>query len=196
MTARARFGRVLPLLLAAMLYPAFSGAQSLRPYMEGDQLHLRSPNLRLLSAAAKQQLRNGATVTYAFRVTVMGSRSGDARGSFPYHCVFSFDLWEQTYKVSRLEPGYRSASHLSQAAAEQLCLESLVVPVSILPADRGFWISLAYQREDRRTSASGDNPGSIPGILVDIFSRRTKDSLPIDTVEGGPFRLPDLRKAR
>ena len=195
MTARMAFGRMTVIFLAAMLYPAFAEAQALKPYVEGDQLHLRSSK-RMLSVEAKQQLRNGATVTYAFRVTVAAARGGEARGSFSYHCVFSFDLWEETYKVSRREPGYRSASHLSQAAAEGLCLESLVIPVSVLTADRGFWISLAYQMEDRRSVANADPSSSIPGILVDIFSRRTKDSLPLDIVEGGPFRLEDLRKAR
>ena len=187
---------MLPVLLAAVLYPALGAAQSLKPYVESDQLHLRGSNLRLLSSEAKQQLRNGATVTYAFRVSVMDARKGDARGSFTYHCVFSFDLWEEKYKVSRREPGYRSASNLTQAAAEQLCLESLVVSVSILPADRPFWISLAYEMEDGRSTNNPDSSASIPGILVDIFSRRTKDSLPIDIVESGPFRLTDLRKAR
>jgi hypothetical protein len=185
---------LLPLLLAAMLHPALARAQSLKPFVEGDQLHLRSPNLRLLSAGANKQLHNGATVTYAFRVSIMGTKDGDARASFTYHCVFSFDLWNDTYKVSRREPGYRSASRLRQAAAEQLCLESLVIPVSILPADRNFWISLVYQMEDPR-SDNTDSSTSIPGILVDIFSRRTKDSQPVDIVEGGPFRLGDLRKA-
>jgi hypothetical protein len=118
------------------------------------------------------------------------------RGTFTCHCEFSFALWEEKYKVSRREPGYRSASNLSQTAAETLCLESLVVPVSILPADRGFWISLVYQLEDRRSADRPNTSSSIPGILVDIFSRRTKDSSPIDIVDSGPFRLADLRKAR
>ena len=195
MSVGSGISRALPLLLAALLFPRHAHAQSLKPYVEGDQLHPASSNLRLLSAAARQQLRNGATVTYAFRVSIMGSRNGEARGTYTYHCVFSFDLWEQKYKVSRREPGYRSASNLTQAAAEQLCLESLVVPLSVLPADRDFWISLIYQMEERRTD-SPDNSGSIPGILVDIFSRRTKDSPPIDNVDSGPFRLGDLRKAR
>jgi hypothetical protein len=188
--------RMLPLVLAAVLYPALAEAQSLKPYVQGEQLHLASSNLRLLSPEAKKQLRNGATVTYAFRVSVMGTRNSDVRDTFTYHCEFSFALWEEKYKVSRREPGYRSASNLTQEAAEALCLDSLVVPASILPADRGFWISLAYQMQDRRSGDNPNSPTSIPGILVDIFSRRTKDSSPIDIVESGPFRLADLRKAR
>jgi hypothetical protein len=189
-------GWKLPLLLCALLWPAAAGAQSLRPYVDGDQLHLRSSPLRLLSGEAKKQLRNGATVTFAFRVTWTATRGGEARNSFTYHCMFSFDLWEETYKVSRREPGARSASRLSEAAAEQQCMESLVIPVSVLPATAGFWLSVIYQMEERPTPSSADDSRSIPGVLVDIFSRRTPDNRPIKPVESGPFRLMDLPKAR
>jgi hypothetical protein len=199
MTIRDRalgVGWKLPLLLCALLCPAVAGAQSLRPYVDGDQLHLRSSNLRLLSAEAKKQLRNGATVTYAFRVTWTATRGGEARTSFTYHCMFSFDLWEETYKVSRREPGYRPASRLSEAAAEQQCVESLMIPVSVLPATAGFWISLIYQMEERPSTSSADDSRSIPGVLVDIFSRRPTDNRPVRPIESGPFRLADLPKAR
>jgi hypothetical protein len=191
-----RAGWKLTLLLCALVCPAVAEAQSLRPYVDGDQLHLRSSNLRLLSAEARKQLRNGATVTYAFRVMVTGTRGGVARASFTYHCMFSFDLWEETYKVSRREPGYRSASRLSEAAAEQQCMESLMIPVSVLPATAGFWISLIYQMEERPSTSSADDSRSIPGVLVDIFSRRSPENRPIKPIESGPFRLADLPKAR
>ena len=196
MTGRHAYGRMVSLFLAVVLCSGRAQAQALKPFADSDQLHLSASGLHLLSANAKKELRNGATVSYAFRLSVMNSRNGDAGSTFTYHCVFSFDLWEETYKVSRLEPGYRSASRLNQTAAEQLCLESLVVPVTIVPADGAFWLSLAYQMEDRRSPDSADTASSIAGILVDIFSRRTKDSQPVGIVEGGPFRLADLRKAR
>lgn len=183
------------MLLAVLFTAVLAPAQSLKPYVEGDRLHLRGSGVRLLSAEARQQLRNGATVTYAFRVSVMGARGTDVRGSLSYHCVFSFDLWEEKYKVVRLEPGYRSASNLNQMGAEQFCLEALVLPVATLPA-AGFWISMAYQMQDLHSPDSNEDSRSIPGMLIDIFSRRSKDSLPIEVVESGPFRLDDLRKAR
>ena len=187
--------RWMLLIFFAVLRPALAGAQSLKVNLEGDQLHLGSSNPRLLSAEARLRLHNGATVTYAFRVTVAAKRGSAAGNSVSYHCVFSFDLWEEKYKVLRLEPGYRSASHLTQTAAEQLCLESLVIPVGALSAASPFWILLEYQLEDRQSSDPRNDPDSIPAILVDIFSRRTKEPQPVDTLEGGPFRLADLRKA-
>jgi hypothetical protein len=179
----------------AVLSPAMAAAQSLKPYVDGEQLHLRSSNLRLLSGDAAKRLRNGATVTYAFRVETMATKGGVARAPFTYHCVFSWDIWNGTYKVSRLEPGYRSASNLNQNGAEQTCLDSLVVPVSVLPAGN-FWISLAYQMEERASPNPADDSRSIPGVLVDIFSRRTADSKPVEVIQSGPFRVVDLRKAR
>ena len=184
---------LLLLIVVVVLYPAVAGAQSLKAYVEGEQLHLSSSNPRLLSNEARQQLRNGATVTYAFRVSVKASRTGDVRNSFSYHCVFSYDLWEEKYKVVRREPGFRSASHLSQIEAEQLCLEALVVPVSSLPAAAPFWISVEYQMEGRRAS-DGNESSSLPAILVDIFSRRSTEAESVERLEAGPFRLSDLRK--
>lgn len=192
MGAPSRYWLAL-LVVVLVLCPAVAGAQSLKAYVEGEQLHLSSSNPRLLSNEARQQLKNGATVTYAFRVSVKASSAGDVRNSFSYHCVFSYDLWEEKYKVVRREPGYRSASHLTQIEAEQLCLEALVVPVSGLPADAPFWISVDYQMEGRRAS-EGEESRSIPAILVDIFSRRSTEPESVEQLEAGPFRLSDLRK--
>ena len=187
--------RGLGLLLMISLLPAMATAQSLKPYVDAEGLHLRSPDLRLLSAEARRRLRNGATVTYAFRVSLSNERRGTHRNSVSYHCVFSFDLWEEKYKVVRLEPGYRSASHLSQTAAEELCLESLVIPASSLIQESVFWIFLEYQMEDH-DSAQRVEADSIPGILIDIFSKRSSEPVSFFAVESGPFRLSDLRTNR
>jgi hypothetical protein len=189
------FSRMLLAGLIA-LCPAVAVAQSLNVYLEGEDLHLRSSNLRLLSNSARQQLRNGVTVTYAFRVSVRLSRNDEIRNSFSYHCVFSYDLWEEKYKVVRREPGYRSASHLTQNAAEQLCLEGLLVPIASLPADMPFWIAVDYQMEDQRGSDESSTTRSLPGLLVDIFSRRSSEPDSVDKLEGGPFRLSTLRKTK
>jgi len=184
--------RGLGLLLMLFLFPPLATAQSLKPYVDAEGLHFRAPDLRLLSNEARRRLRNGGTVTYAFRVSLSTERRGAHRNSVSYHCVFSFDLWEEKYKVVRLEPGYRSATHLSQSAAEELCLESLVIPASSLIQDSMFWIFLEYQMEDHDSSQRVE-ADSIPGILIDIFSKRSSEPVSFFTVESGPFRLSNLR---
>src|SRR6476660_7434409 len=110
------------------LFPAIARGESLKGHLNGEQLHMEAQELRFLSQAAQARLHDGATVIYRFRLIASDSRNGNASAEYTYHCVFSFDILEEKYKVSRQEPGYRTASHLSESAARDLCLDSLMIP--------------------------------------------------------------------
>jgi hypothetical protein len=157
-------------------------------------VHLDAPDLRFISADARQVLHDGATVTYSFRIGVSASKYSVPAVSITYHCVFSYDIWEERYKVSRSEPGARSASHLSENAAQKLCIESLTIPTARLTPDSPFWISLEYRMEDRRASNSGDEQRTWIGAVVEIFSQRKEKPQAPGTLQGGPFRLSELRR--
>jgi len=179
------------------LYPAVAGAESLKVHANGDQLHVDAPDLRFLSQAALTRLREGATVIYRFRVTVSATKTGKATAEYIYHCVFSFDILEEKFKVSRQEPGYRSASHLSENAARDLCLDSLTIPVANVITNETFWVSMEYQMEDRQSSSDRAGSRSVLDSLVTIFGQKDKSTPPpVDMLRGGPFRMEDLRKPR
>jgi len=185
------------LTLLVCLYPAVAGAETLKVHLNGDQLHVDAPDLRFLSQSALTRLREGATVIYRFRVTISASKTGKATAEYTYHCVFSFDILEEKFKVSRQEPGYRSASHLSESAARDLCLDSLTIPVANLNTSEMFWVSVEYQMEDRQSSAERAASRSVLDSLVTIFGQKNKSTPPPpDMLRGGPFRMEDLRKAR
>jgi hypothetical protein len=184
------------LALLVMLYPAIAGAESLKVRLEGDQLHIVAPDLRFFSQAALARLHDGATVMYRFRLIVSSTKSGDAYAEYTWHCLFSFDILEEKYKVSRIEPGYRSASHLSESSARDLCLDSLLIPVAGVSPSISFWISMVYEMEDLKSGGKRDNSPSILDTMVDIFGQRKKPPQPADTVRGGPFRMDDLRKLK
>jgi hypothetical protein len=185
------------LALLASLRPSFADAQSLKVHLNGDQLHVDAPDLRFLSEAALARLHDGATVIYRFRVTVSATKTGKATSEYTYHCVFSFDILEEKFKVSRQEPGYRSASHLSESAARDLCLDSLTIPVMNVSTNQAFWVSIEYQMEDRQASADRAAPRSVLDTLVTIFGQKNKSTPPpVDMLRGGPFRMEDLRKNR
>jgi len=177
------------------VYPAISGAESLKVHVNGDQLHMEAHDLRFLSQAALSRLHDGATVIYRFRLLFSVSKNGTATAEYTYHCVFSFDILEEKYKVSRQEPGYRAASHLSENAARDLCLDSLTIPVASVGTNTLFWISMEYQMEDRQSSDRSDSP-SVLDSLVNIFGQRKKTPQPVDMLRGGPFRMDDLRKPK
>ncbi|HLQ76945.1 MAG TPA: hypothetical protein VK210_06300, partial [Terriglobia bacterium] len=70
MTRQTRRGLWIVLLVTAALLPYAATGQSLKPRLDGELLHWSGANLRFLSSDAMQQLHDGATVSYAFRVNV------------------------------------------------------------------------------------------------------------------------------
>ena len=184
------------LALCLTLPVALAWAISLTVHLNGDQLHVKAPDLQFLSQAAQARLHDGATVTYKFRLLVSATKTGTPTAEHIYHCVFSFDILEEKYKVSRREPGYRSTSHLSESTARDLCLDSLTIPAASLANNAAFWISMEYQLEDRQASADHSDSRSVLDTLVNIFGRRSKSAEPVDMIRGGPFRMEDLRKTK
>jgi hypothetical protein len=184
------------LVLLLSMCPAIARGESLKVHMNGEQLHIEAHDLRFLSQAAQSRLHDGATVIYRFRLLVSDSRNGEAAAEYTYHCVFSFDILEEKYKVSRQEPGYRTASHLSESAARDLCLDSLTIPAASISTNSSFWIAMEYQMEDRQSNMDHGDSHSVLDTLVNIFGQRNKAPQPVDMLKGGPFRMDDLRKSK
>jgi hypothetical protein len=178
------------------LYPAKAHGESLKVHLNGEQLHIEMHELRFLSQAALARLHDGATVIYRFRLLLSDSRNGIAVAEYTYHCVFSFDILEEKYKVSRQEPGYRTASHLSENAARDLCLDSLTIPAVTISNSSPFWIAMEYQMEDRQSGNERNDSHSVLDTLVNIFGQRNKAPQPVDSLRGGPFRMDDLSKTK
>ena len=184
------------LVLLLSVCPAIARGESLKVHINGEQLHVEAHDLRFLSQAAQSRLHDGATVIYRFRLLVSDSRNGEAVAEYTYHCVFSFDILEEKYKVSRQEPGYRTASHLSENAARDLCLDSLTIPAASIYTNSSFWIAMEYQMEDRQSNMDHGDSHSVLDTLVNIFGQRNKAPQPVDTLKGGPFRMDELRKSK
>src|SRR2546422_9284862 len=105
-------------LLSVLLVRASSlGAQSLNVRLEGDQLKIVAPQLRLLTGEALQRLRDGASVTYVLETVITSGRNGDRLAQATFRFVFSYDLWEEKYAVTRVGSPPRSVSHLSASSA-------------------------------------------------------------------------------
>ena len=169
------------------------GAQSLTVRFEGDRFRLVAPQLRLLTKETVDRLHDGVSVGFTFQVAIASDRNGNPIDQMTYRFVFSYDLWEEKFAVTRLEPTPRAISHLSAAAAEAWCLDSLMIPTGNLLADRPFWVSMTYSAEAGQRGVS-DNSGLTLGGLVDIFSRRNQRQPVSGSRNAGPFRLIDLRR--
>jgi hypothetical protein len=184
------------LFLLFAFAPKILKAESLKAQLVGEQIQFVASEFHFLSEESNQRLHDGATVIYAFRINVSASKNGDAVLALTYHCVFSYDIFEEKYRMVRLEPGFRSASHLTEPAARELCIRSLEVPAAKLQSTKTFWITIEYRLEEAPASRSKGDSRSLLDTLVDIFSQRSRKAPPSDALRGGPFRLEDMRKSK
>ena len=167
--------RTICLLWVVAVYAGVLNAQSLRVTLDGNQLRLTAPDFHFLTAEALRQLHNGAPVNYVFSARILASKSGDVLAESGYRFAVSYDLWEEKYAVTRLQPNPRSVSHLTSSGAESWCMDSFALPIDKLGADQPFWIAVEYRILETQTSQSDqeDSRYTLAG-LIDVFSRDRK----------------------
>jgi hypothetical protein len=180
---------VVVLLSAAML-----SAQTVNVKLDGDQLRVAAPQLHFLGSEVLQRLHNGIAVNYVFKIGITPNRYSKPAADNLYRFVISYDIFEEKFAVSRIEPNPRSITHLSETAAQMWCLDSIAIPTMGLPADQLFWVTMEYQTVEPKPAS--DPSESLIGQLIDVFSKKAQREESHGTILGGPFSLSDLRKSR
>jgi len=162
---------------------------------EGDDLCVNLPQLHFLTGKPLERLHDGATVVFLTQLTLTTDNFSTAMRRAPERFAFSYDLWEETFAVTKLGPASRTIAHLSSAAAEAWCVENLAISASGLAPDRPFWLRFELRAAEPRDEAAviGD-AGINLTRLVEIFSRRPRDQQPHWSAEAGPLRLGDLKR--
>ena len=164
-----------------------------------DGIRLSAPNFRFLTGKPLERLKNGGAVAFDVQVSVLGEgKQYVLRRSFE-RFVFSYDLWEERFSVTRMRSTRASASHMTAAAAEAWCLEKFVVSPAGLPQDRPLWFRVEVRpQENREPAPADDNEGGFSlGSLIDVFSRPARSRGPTHLrAESAPVRLADLNGSR
>ena len=175
----------------------------LRPRLVGDTLRVTSPNLRLLTGRPLDSLKNGATVTFDFGLVALNeTRLVQARTAERF--VFSYDLWAERFSVVQLtakdtrqsrapvrQP--ESVANLAADAAEQWCMDRLILPSH--PFDRARPLRLRLEiraGEPRRGDSKTDPPVSL-ATLIDLFSSPARREQRLWVLETSPFQLDTLK---
>jgi hypothetical protein len=171
-------------------------AQQLVVRATPDQIHVTTPKFHFLAGKPLELLKNGNTVAFDFHLAVLAEgKDRILRRSFE-RFVFSYDIWEERFSVSRLRGQRSSASRLSAQAAEAWCLDNITVASSGIPADRPVWVRLDIRaQEDREERPVGEDETLSLANLIDIFSRPGKQEPNQWRLEAGPLLLRDLRVA-
>ncbi len=163
----------------------------------GDQLHIEAPKLHFLTGKPLERIQNGNAVAYDFQLSVLAeAKTAVLRRSFE-RFVFSYDLWEERFSVTRMRSTQSLASHLTSAAAEAWCLDSMAFPSAGLPFDQPIWIRLEVRAQDAKEPGPvGGEEGISIASLIDIFGRASKTKQPqYWKLEAGPLKLANLRTA-
>ncbi len=170
-------------------------AQSVLLIVEIDGPHLRvaAPQLRFLEGKPLEQLHNGASLTYALKLTIAPAR-GLPLTRLEERFGVSYDLWEEKFSVVQAGPPRRSASHLSAAQAVAWCLENMPLPRPELPAEKTFVVELECRVAENEVEGANEGRRSLTVAgLIDIFSRKETDALPRWHATSGLLRLADLK---
>jgi hypothetical protein len=198
MALRARDTRISrrSWLLAGLGISVFRlrGAGSLVVSFDGDNLRVVAPDLHFLTGKPLERLKDGATVTFASRLTLLSDAHGTVFKYSNEHLVVSYDLWEEKFSVTIPGGGKRSILKVSAPVAESWCMENLAISAMGLAPDRPFWLRFDLRTIDRRDfgSVMGDSGLSVSDLMIEVFSRKPTAGEFSVRREFGPFRLLDL----
>lgn len=170
----------------------------LRPRLAGETLRVSSANLRLLSGRPLESLKNGSTVTFDFQLAALSeTRMVQARTFERF--VFSYDLWEERFSVVQLtardtRQARASAASLAADAAEQWCIERLILPTTSIDRAKPVRLRLEVRADEpRRTGRAGEEPPVSLATLIDLFSRPARREQRYWVLETPGFRLDTLK---
>jgi len=183
-------------LLAGVAVPlsCLGARERLSVAWDGDDLHVAAPQLHFLAGKPLDRLKDGAAVVFLTQLTLTTDNFTTSLRRTPERFVFSYDLWEEKFSVTKLGEGQRTASRLSAAAAEAWCLDNVAISATGLPQDRPFWLRFELRAASKDEAAVIGESGLNLTRLVEIFSRRPRDQQPQWTADAGPLRLGDLKR--
>lgn len=174
-------------LLVCQSTPASSQAVSVTT--AGDVLRVRAPGFSFLKGKPLARLKDGRSVRVELTLMVRPEQGRAALTSARRVFALSYDLWEERFAATAVEPRAPSISHLTADAAVAWCVDQVTVPLTALGATDRFWIRLEYRILDGDADAGEESGLTLQG-LIDVLSRRRRSESLSDALEAGPFRLP------
>jgi len=168
-------------------------AQALVAHWNGDRLQVTAPGLHFLTGRALDRLHDGASIPFAFQMTLT-----TLPRSLPIHrsldrFIVSYDVWGEKFRVVQSSGLRKAVTNLSANAAEAWCIDQMAVPSAGVPSDRDLWLRLEIRAEDPVQSVISETGLNITS-LIDLFSRRAPSQTQEWNAETQPFRLASLQR--
>jgi hypothetical protein len=169
---------------------------------QDNRLEFAAPRLHFLVGKPLERLRNAAEVSFAFHITLFSGNQTHKLKETASRFVVSYDLFEETFSVTKLVTPRRTARHLTNISAEAWCLREMSMDVSGVGVKEPLWARLEIRAEDTKDGGLPFGRGNITdsGIsltsLIDIFNRPPAVTQAHFNVETGPVTLDELRHSR
>ena len=159
-----------------------------------------APQIHFLTGAPLARLHNAAEVPFDMKVTLWSGTRNHVFAHNEDRFVVSFDIWQETFSVTKATTPRKSVSHLSAAGVESWCMGQMSMDLAGLAGSEPFWARLEIRAENpgREGGLFGRGNISESGIslagLIDIFSRPPEAEQPHWTLTSPRLTLDELRK--
>ena len=181
-------------------FAAAMWAEELMLNWRDNHIELSAPRLHFLAGKPLERMHNAVDVPFNFHVTLYsGERSHVFRQVWD-RFVVSYDVWDETFHVVKLQEPRKMVSHLTAQAAEAWCWQQMPMDVSGLNNSELFWAKVDIRAEDTKGSplfrggAITDSGFSLTS-LIELFSRPPDSGQTHWTLDAGPYTLDDLRRS-
>jgi hypothetical protein len=193
--ARIRAAAAAAGLFAAAAYGLSVSSALLTVSLHGDQLGVAAPRFHFLTGKALDRLHDGLSLAFDAQLSLMAPETAPPLERSVDRFLFSYDVWEEKFAVTRLRDPREKASHLTASDAEAWCLGRMHLDAAHLDRMRLLMVRLEMRAEENEEAAPllGD-PGLNLASLIEIFSRPARSQQQHWQVDSVPFRVRDLER--
>lgn len=174
-------------------------AEDLILEQRNNRLEFSVPRTDFFAGQPSARLRNALEVPFLIKTTLWSGNKTHVFSSAVDQFVVSFDIFEETYSVVKVQAPRKSKSHLTAKAAQAWCINEMSLDTTGLSGTEPLWARLEIVAQDppRDGSLLGDSVsehGISLGALVEFFGR-SPGSKPI-MLEYPQFTLDQLKHTR
>ncbi len=191
--ARAKAAAIAAGLFAVTAYALSVSSNVLTVSLQGDRLGVAAPRFHFLTGKALDRMHDGLSLDFDAQLSLLEPEAAPPLERSVDRFLFSYDVWEEKFAVTRLRDPRQTASHLTASDAEAWCLGRMHLEAGHLDRTRLLMVRLEMRAEENTEAAPllGD-PGLNLASLIEIFSRPARSQQQHWQIDSVPFRVRDL----
>lgn len=175
-------------------------AEELIVNFHNDRLEFALSHVHFLAGGKPlEMLHNAAPVPFDFQMTVYSGTRNHVLQQVTDQFVVSYALWEENFKVVKMQSPRRERERLNAQEAEKWCMDQMSMDLPRVAPNTPLWARFEIRAEDGKDGplfgrgSIGDSGLSLTS-LIEVFSRPARSQQSHwGPYESGPFTLEDLK---